>query len=315
MKLHHLFRKHFWLIAINALSVAAFLHARGLNALVAIGVAPASSVLAALSGDADGQTRGEHRSPEALREVRAAAILARNAFDSVTGPLRDEANATITLAEDAAASTDPRTAPPCDGVRVLAIAASTDPNWSFASLTPRDRDAPVMRRRGGELDGKTVSYIASDRVWLSDANGLCQAAMWAAPVTAPPQAKPKPPQGSLTSEVSQGIHAKSATSFTIERQVVEKVREHSAELLGGSHVMPETTGAARGFRLSRIDGASPLGLIGLQNGDLLESINGFDLTNAEEALTAYARLGTADHLTVTVLRGGKVQNLDYDITN
>jgi general secretion pathway protein C len=53
--------------------------------------------------------------------------------------------------------------------------------------------------------------------------------------------------------------------------------------------------------------------IGLVNGDLVQSVNGFDITNPERALEAYARLRTADHLTVHVDRKGAGTNLDYTI--
>ena len=56
-----------------------------------------------------------------------------------------------------------------------------------------------------------------------------------------------------------------------------------------------------------------LGVIGMENGDRLEKINGFDMGSPETALEAYARLRTADHLTVTVNRRGQTQNLDFNI--
>ena len=47
-----------------------------------------------------------------------------------------------------------------------------------------------------------------------------------------------------------------------------------------------------------------LGMLGMENGDRLQTINGFDMTSPEKALEAYARLRTADHLTVPVNRKG-----------
>ena len=51
----------------------------------------------------------------------------------------------------------------------------------------------------------------------------------------------------------------------------------------------------------------------MENGDRLEKINGFDMTSPEKALEAYARLRTADHLTISVNRKGQEQNIDYNI--
>ena len=45
----------------------------------------------------------------------------------------------------------------------------------------------------------------------------------------------------------------------------------------------------------------------------LQQINGFDMASPEKALEAYARLRTADHLTVQLNRRGAPLNLDFNI--
>jgi general secretion pathway protein C len=56
-----------------------------------------------------------------------------------------------------------------------------------------------------------------------------------------------------------------------------------------------------------------IGTLGLENGDRLQTINGFDLSNPEKALEAYAKLRTADRMTLTVNRRGQAMNLDFNI--
>ena len=52
----------------------------------------------------------------------------------------------------------------------------------------------------------------------------------------------------------------------------------------------------------------------MENGDRLQTINGFDMTSPEKALEAYARLRTADHLTVAGQPQGPANmNLDFNI--
>ena len=82
---------------------------------------------------------------------------------------------------------DPYGAPVCDGVQVLIIAASPDPDWSFAALeTPDQKGKSFLRRRGGDVGGKTVKFIGWDRVWMTSGSQLCQAQMFKPP--APPVA-------------------------------------------------------------------------------------------------------------------------------
>ena len=54
-------------------------------------------------------------------------------------------------------------------------------------------------------------------------------------------------------------------------------------------------------------------MLGMENGDRLQTINGFDMTSPEKALEAYARLRSADHLTIQVNRRGANMNIDYNI--
>ena len=48
-----------------------------------------------------------------------------------------------------------------------------------------------------------------------------------------------------------------------------------------------------------------LGTLGMENGDRLQTINGFDMASPEKALEAYARRRTADKLTISLNRQGR----------
>ena len=81
-----------------------------------------------------------------------------------------------------------------------------------------------------------------------------------------------------------------------------------------ARIVPEQeNGKMVGIRLFGVRPDTLLGVLGMENGDRLQTINGFDMTSPEKALEAYARLRTADHLTVQVNRKGANMNLDYNI--
>jgi general secretion pathway protein C len=253
----------------------------------------------------------------------AEPILARNPFDSVTGPLN------LVPTADSAASvaelppldmSDPFNAPDCDGLRVLIIAASADPDWSFAALeTSTEKGKSFLRRRGGDVGGKTVKFIGWDRVWLATGNQLCQTQMFKPP--APPSgavAAPAPlPAGGATpvsDDIKKGIQRIGPNEFNVDRGVVDKILENQAELMRQARIVPEQeNGKVVGIRLFGVRADTLLGTLGMENGDRLEKINGFDMTSPEKALEAYARLRTADHLTISLNRKGSEQNLDYNI--
>jgi len=81
-----------------------------------------------------------------------------------------------------------------------------------------------------------------------------------------------------------------------------------------ARIVPEQeNGKVVGIRLFGVRNDTLLGVLGMENGDRLQSINGFDMTSPEKALEAYARLRTADHMTVAINRKGSNMNLDYNI--
>ena len=118
----------------------------------------------------------------------------------------------------------------------------------------------------------------------------------------------------MPAEIASKIQKVSATEFNVDRQVVDKILENQAELMRSARIVPEQeNGKVVGIRLFGIRPDTLLGTLGLENGDRLQTINGFDMASPEKALEAYARLRTADHLTVQVNRRGQNTNLDFNI--
>ena len=77
-------------------------------------------------------------------------------------------------------------------------------------------------------------------------------------------------------------------------------------------VVPEQKdGKVVGIRLFGMRPDTLLTILGFQNGDRLESINGIDMISPEKMLEAYARLPSASRLTVKIHRHGKATSLDY----
>lgn len=315
-------RRTFWLVPAPLLALAAFWNAQAVSQLVGIGIAVDAAQLA------QAPKASSRRAPAAssAHVPSADPILARNPFDHVTGPL--VAPPTVAVDENGVPAPeigagDPWSAPTCDGVDVSVISASGDTDWSFASLSGSDKKSHLVRR-GGEVAGKKVYFIGWDRLWLSSAEGLCQAQLFAkkapapkavaktpAPATSRPTRRGAKP---LDPELRKGIQAVSATEFNIDRSVVDRILENQSELMRQAKIIPvQENGRTVGVRLLGIRPDALLGVLGMKNNDRLQTINGFEVANPEKALEAYARLRTADKLTIQINRGGKNMNLDYNI--
>jgi len=320
MKIDLILRRYFWAVVCFLFSIFAFLHAQALTQIVGFSrLGLDESLFSSAPPPARAAASGAM-----ARSVSADAILSRNPFDHVAGPL----NKIVTPEEVTAAApdmSDPFHAPPCEGMKVLVIAASTDPEWSFAALvTGTGADSKsVLRRRGGDVAGKTVQFISWDRVWLASGSSLCQLEMFKPPTpNAPVAAAPAPVQtpppkegaGAMDPDIAKGVRRVSATEFDVDRGVVDKILENQAELMRQARIVPEQeNGKMVGIRLFGVRPDTLLGVLGMENGDRLQTINGFDMTSPEKALEAYARLRTADQLVVQVNRRGSNMNIDYNI--
>ncbi len=299
-----------WVLTAALVVVGAGFTARGLSAALAMGwtntepsQAPALVAGAPKPGEAS----------VTVHLTSGQAVLDRNPFDSVTGPIRE-----LPPSEGVLDDGDPLSAPKCEGMRLVSSAQSPDPAWSLVSIAQGD-GKPVLGTRGGDVFGKTVHYISWDRVWLRSGASLCQVVMFGAQdgprAAAPaPVAMAVPAAGGLDPAISGGIKKLSGTEYEVARSAVDKILENQADLMKEARIVPETVdGKVVGVKLFGIRPGKILSSIGLQNGDRLDSINGFDIGSPEKALEAYARLRTAEKIQVKVNRGGQAVVIDYAV--
>lgn len=318
MDLDAIVKHQFPWIAGTMIAIAAYFQATGVSQLLGGTILP-DSVARPAPPSAAGRGAAAH---DGLHATSAEAILRRNPFDSVTGTLLPTPGDAPEKSASAADG-DPRRDPICDTGRVVLIAAAEDAAWSFAVIEGPDRQTQ-LRRLGGETSLGTLARIEWDRVWLTSGGARCQlqigkTADSPAPEPEPgprPQAKPVGSDAALNTlppEIAARIRRVSPTEFTVDRAAVDQILEQQALLMRSARVIPERRGdQVVGLKL-KIKRGSLLETLGLENGDSLRSINGFDLTDPQKALEAYARLRTANHLSVAIERGGQMMTLDFNI--
>jgi general secretion pathway protein C len=330
MALDALIKRFFPAIVLGLIAIAAYFQASALTQLVA------SAVLD--SGSSSGAAAAAQKTaPKVLAATdtrgpkSAEPILSRNPFDSTTGPL----NKAPETAEDSEAPaqaaapdlTNPLVAPDCGGITAHVITESMDPMWSVAVLQAPGDQLGKMRRVGDSVGDRQVAYIGynpaknSPSVWLTGGSQLCQVLLFApaAPAPAPgaaaaPPPAEKPNNGGVPKDIADRIQKVSDTEFHVDRAVVDNILENQAQLMKTARIVPEQKdGKVVGIRLFGIRPDTLLGKLGLQNGDRLETINGFEMASPEKALEAYARLRTADSLNVKVTRRGAPVSIDFKI--
>jgi general secretion pathway protein C len=276
-------------VVVVSLGVCAWLHARGFSALLGAGLAtPALDPVPAAQA-----------AVEPPRAPSADVILARNPFDSVTGPLIEPP-----VPGPPGAGAEPSDGP-CEGVRVASIVASTDPDWSLVMLEVRGERGPILRRRGGD-----ILAIGLDRVLLERDGKRCVARIFSSAAgTAASASAATPPPAS-----ARGVQRTGPGSFVIDRGARDALIDGATDLMHAVAVRPEKVGDdVIGLRLAVLRPGTPLEALGVRAGDVLQSLNDIPLTSPDRMLEAYARVRTADHVRVVLLREGRQLQLDYDV--
>jgi len=208
-------------------------------------------------------------------QTTAAGLLARNVFDSVTGPLLSP---TAPCTEDELF--DPLSAPSCNGMFLYIVSESSDKRWSVATLRGAGESRPRLRRVGDEIASQRVEYIGynprqkAPAVWLSSGRALCQTVLFAG--KSPEPARPAAEQPS-----------------SLPAAPPERLR-----------IVPELeAGRLIGVRLFGIQPQGAFATIGLKNGDRLEAINGLAMDSPEHALQLYASMRTTSDFNLRIARG------------
>lgn len=261
-------------------------------------------------------------------------VLQRNMFDSVTGALEwDDPEPVVepVVGVDVAEPVivDPHgDHPPCEGsVRLVgSYVRHGAEDQSFAAVI-NATGTSLLYRVGMSIDDREVLAVERNRVVLSTGGTLCDLNMFgapppSAPVASAPTSSPiviaEPASadtgGIEATDLDANIHQVSDTSYTVNRGLVDRLLANQAALMSAARVIPhEEDGRTVGMKIYGIRRSSLLGRLGIQNGDMLRTINGFDLSDPTALLQAYTTLRSADHLTMQVMRRGQPMSMDYQI--
>lgn len=312
------------------LLLTALLCARGATQLLASMVLP-------LAPDSVPQAPRLRAAPDEQRETTrqiAEAVLRRNMFDSQTGAM--EWDAPLPAEQPVASEselpmevvTDPDGEPAfCSSpIRLVAsMVVPQKPELSFASIEVQGKS--LLYRQGMQVEGHEVVGIREHRVFLRpSAAPICQIAMFAPPQPAtPPPAQAAAPApaapaeakkagGPSEEELNQGITQVSDTKYTVSRSLLDKVLSNQAELMRAARIIPyEENGRTVGVKVYGIRRTSLLGKLGIQNGDILRTVNGLDLSSPDSALEAYTKLRETDNFSIAMIRRGQPRTMEYSV--
>jgi len=124
---------------------------------------------------------------------------------------------------------------------------------------------------------------------------------------------PSPPVASQ-SQSDGGIVRVDGATWRVNRELILEQLGDFGNLSAQARFMPYAVqGQPQGFQLVRLVPGSFLQKIGLQNGDVLQRVNGLSVNSPAEALQAFQQLQNEAKVRLEVLRQNRATTLTYEM--
>jgi general secretion pathway protein C len=228
----------------------------------------------------------------------------------------------VAVAEPTMPEVDPNAPPVKSGLRVklLGTLVSNDPMWSFASVQDVATGKATTYGVGDRIMGAEVTDIERERVIVVNAgrrefidnqpgDGAAPPLPTTAAVVAPP-----PPSSAPSSGLGASIRQMSDNEYEVPRAEIDRTLSNLNDVAMQARIVPAfKDGAAQGFKLFSIRPDSIYSKIGVQNGDVIRRINGFDLNSPEKALEVYTKLKDANRIEIELERNGAPIRKTYTV--
>jgi general secretion pathway protein C len=121
--------------------------------------------------------------------------------------------------------------------------------------------------------------------------------------------------GAPPGQTGAGIRKTTENSYEVPRTVVDGALTNMSALATQARIVPSfKNGVANGFKLFSIRPDSLYANIGVQNGDVIQRINGYEINSPDKALEVYQKLRESSHITIELERNGRVIRKEYNVT-
>jgi len=284
-----LLQKHFWLLGCAFLLAAAAIAARTVHVLTEDSLAPPTPRW-------DDTPRGASP-PDAIAPRPPPRVEALSRLLGVS-------------AQAAPPSPAPTTTLPRSGrrARLLGTLTAREATWSLASIQDLDTQRVRSVRVGDALSDARVVVIERERV-IVRVDGRDEVIDLQPPTQAPVVAS-----ASTGDPSGDDIRRLGENAYEIPGRFLELARFAETPALQQIRIIPAARdGKPQGFKLFSIRQGSPYEKAGLQNGDVLQRVNGMSLDSPEKALEVITLLKSHRHLELELERGGTVIRKTYEV--
>jgi general secretion pathway protein C len=313
------FKEHFWTFYLLVIAIAGFLVGQVVSTYAREALRGSAEVTAAPAARVIANNLDKNKSI-----VPTRAFLDKNIFKAEREDLAPVPDPTNADAQDASASMN------MDGdvdtsncekaslsVNLVATIVSRDETRSVAVfVNPAKKQPGAYRIKDKLLDKAEIIRIEWRRVLISN-QGRCEMFSLEEPgkkkkSRSAPAAKADTRAPKV--KIGNNIKKLSDTEYEIPKEEIENVLGNLNVIATQARIVPSfRNGKANGFKLFSIRPGSLYSKIGIQNGDVIQKINGYEMNSPDKALEIYGKLKDASSITVDLVRRGRTKTLSYGI--
>ena len=172
-------------------------------------------------------------------------------------------------------------------------------------------DFPIRRQIEGNALGFRPGGQTANRMEFIDLHEDANKPPAPGPVA---DASPAPPAEGAADNLGKGIIKVSENQYKVPQADVDEVLQNLNSVATQARIVPAFEGGkSTGFKLFSIRPGSIYNKIGVQNGDVVNRINGYEITSPDKALEVYSKLQSSKEITVDVTRRGQKMTMSYSI--
>jgi type II secretion system protein C len=211
---------------------------------------------------------------------------------------------------------------------LIGTIVSSSPDARRAILWANGMTLPKAFREKEEVEpGAFLSSVERDKVWLTRGSeremleilpvGSKVRASLSPPVAGQKSAAPGPPQAAEASSPPAGdirVTRLADNRYSIDEAGVAQLTGNINQFMTQVRLIPFFEGnKSAGYRIAAIRPGTTFEQLGFQGGDVLQQVNGLDVSSPEKLYTIFQNLKDEKKVSVNILRQGQKNTLTYEI--
>ncbi len=297
-----LLQRYSWALNLAAVLLGAYLAARTVNTIAATAIAPKPALMqqASATPQAIGAQRTELDADKLAKLFdvplpkpppggnEAAAEPVRAGWNPV--PVRSSLHGTL-----------------------VGTAIADPARYSLCQITNPDVNETQVYAIGDKYQGARIYAVEKERVLL-DNNGVNEYIDDNAAAPAPNLGVTAMPQPGAAAQGGEGVKQLSENQYVVAKSEINNALTNLSDLATKARIVPSfKNGVANGFKLFSIVPDSLYAKIGIQNGDVIRRINGYEMNSPDKALEIYQKLRDASRIEIELERRGENIRKSYSI--